>query len=210
MLAILNKTGRRGATCLCSVCKQPFETLDRFTAKKVHAGDQCDICKNLPSNPPTQELLHQVYNYDPDTGLLTYKRDFSRRKKGENPTSQANNDYLVLTMDKTYLVHRIVWMMQTGAFTEFVDHKNHIRNDNRWDNLQTISKQGNAQNKSVNTNNTSGYLGVSYMKTLKKFRASITINREHIHLGVFNTAELANAARIAASNSAGFHPNHGT
>lgn len=210
MLNIINTIGRRGALCLCSVCKQSFETLDRFTAQKVHVGDQCPTCKNLPSTTPTQGLLHQVYNYNPLTGGLTYKRDFSRRHVGEDPTSKATNGYMVLTMDKTYLAHRIIWLMQTGAFPEFVDHENHIRHDNRWDNLTLIDRQGNAQNKSVNTNNTSGYLGVSWMASKGKFRANITVERKQIHLGLFDTAEEANTARIAASTQWNFHPNHGS
>lgn len=210
MLNILQITGRRSAICSCSICAQPFETIDRFTSKKVHAGDQCSICKNLPSNPPTQALLLQVYDYNPATGQLTYQRDFSRRFKGEDPTSQATNDYLVLTMDKTYLAHRIIWMMQTGSFPDFVDHENHVRNDNRWDNLKVIDRQGNAQNKSVNSNNTSGYLGVSFMPDKGKFRATITVGRKSIHLGLYGTAEEANQARVLANQLHQFHPNHGS
>ena len=196
--------------CCCVVCKQPFETVDRFTAKKVHAGDQCDSCKNLPSNTPSQALLHQVYDYNPLTGVLTYKRDFSRRHKGTDPTSTTSNGYLVLTMDKTYLAHRIIWLMQTGSFPEFVDHENHTRNDNRWDNLHRIDRQGNAQNKSVNSNNTSGFMGVSFMGSKGKFRANITVNRKQIHLGLFDTAEQANTARQTANQEHLFHPNHGS
>lgn len=209
MLKILSNTSRRGASCLCVICKSTFEVLDRFSAQKVHAGDQCPTCKNLPSHSPTQSVLHQVYNYDSITGNLVYKRDFSRRYVGSDPTTIATNGYLVLTMDKTYLAHRIIWLMQTGVFPEFVDHENHIRSDNRWGNLRLITRQGNAQNKSTNSNNTSGYLGVSYMPSRKKYRATITIDHKHIHLGLFDTAEQANSARLTANKEHAFHPNHG-
>lgn len=209
MLDILEITGRTSAICRCVVCKQPFEVRDRFMCKKAHAGDQCISCKNLPSNPPTQALLHQIYNYDPMTGKLSYKRDFSRRKAGDDPTSLANTGYPVLTMDKTYLAHRIVWLMQTGTFPKMIDHINHIRHDLRWENLRDASSGENYSNKSVNRNNTSGYLGVSYMPIKQKYRATITINRKQHHLGLFDTAEQAHQARLAANQLHGFHDNHG-
>lgn len=210
MLNITKITGKRSGECLCVICKSTYEVNDRFTAAKVHAGDQCPSCKTLPNNPPTQGLLHQIYDYDPNTGSLTYKRDFYRRVKGSNVTSQTNNGYLVVTLDKTYLAHRIIWLMQTGDFPEFVDHINHDRTDNRWNNLRDVSKQTNAENKSVNQNNTTGYMGVSQIKSTGRYRASLTRDRKHIHLGVFNTAEEAHQARIAANEAHGFHSNHGT
>jgi len=210
MLNILAFEGKRGARCLCVVCMKEFSTPDRFISKKVLAGDQCLDCKNLPKQAPTQALLHQVYNYNAATGELTYKRDFFRRVQGEDACSTTNNGYLVVTLDKTYLAHRIIWLMQTGEFPEYVDHKNHNRTDNSWSNLTNVSFQENTQNKSVNTNNTSGFLGVSYMKALDKFRATITVNRKNIHIGVFDSAEQANEARIKANAEHGFHENHGT
>lgn len=210
MLNITQITGRTSAVCSCVVCKGLFTVPDRFTRKKSHAGDQCDPCRQLPINPPTQALLHQVYTYDPLTGNLAYKRDFNRRHAGENPTSMTSNGYLVVTLDQIYLAHRIIWLMQTGAFPEFVDHENHLRHDNRWANLRDIDRQGNAQNKSVNKNNTSGYLGVSFMPKLNKFRATITQGRKHTHLGLFATALEAHQARVAANQQHNFHVNHGT
>ena len=210
MINIIKVTGKRSGVCLCVVCKSPYEVTDRFTAAQVHAGDQCPSCKNLPNNPPSQGLLHQIYNYDATTGILTYKRDFHRRAKGADPTSSTNNGYLVVTLDKTYLAHRIIWLMQTGRFPEFVDHINHDRTDNRWDNLRDASVQTNAENKSVNQNNTTGYLGVSQIKSTGRYRASLTRDRKQIHLGVFDTAEEAHQARQAANEAYGFHANHGT
>lgn len=209
MLTIIRNTSRRGASCLCSVCRAPYDVLDRFTAAKVHAGDQCPTCKNLPSQPPTQTLLHQVYDYDETTGALAYKRDFNRRHAGELATTPTSNDYLVVTMDKTYLAHRIIWLMNTGIFAEFVDHENHKRDDNRWDNLRDATRQVNAQNKSINSNNTSGYLGVSFMPKKNKFRATITVDRKQIHLGLFDTSLEAHQARLAANTQHNFHANHG-
>ena len=209
MLQILQHLSGFAALCECVICKNTYTVKDKYTAKKVHAGDQCDSCKYLPQLPPTQTTLLQIYEYNPISGDLVYRRDFYRRLKGADPTSKTSNGYLVLTLDKTYLAHRIIWLMQTGDFPEFVDHINHNRSDNSWENLRNSTRQENAINKSVNSNNTSGYLGVSFMPSKNKYRASITKDRKQIHLGLFDTAEEAYQARLAANAHYNFHPNHG-
>ena len=210
MLDIIKHTGQRSATCCCVVCRQPYEVLDRFIARDAHAGDQCDPCKYLPTSEPTKELLHQIYNYDWDTGALTYKRDFSRRHKGALVTSLHSGGYLSVSLDKRYLAHRIIWLMQTGINSEFIDHKDHDRTNNSWLNLRDVTRQDNAENKSINRNNSTGYMGVSYKPSSKKYVAYITKNRKQIYLGVFNTAEEAYQARLVANTEQGFHENHGT
>lgn len=209
MLTILRNTGRFSSTCLCAVCKAAYDVNDRYAAAKALAGNQCPTCKLLPTNAPTQALLHQIYNYDPATGSLTYKRDFSRRCAGEDATTSSSNGYRMVSLDKSYLAHRMIWLMQTGNLPETIDHINHTRTDNRWHNLRDATTQANAQNKSVNKNNTTGYMGVSFMPAKGKFRATLTRDRKQVHLGLFATAEEAWQARLAANEEHGFHENHG-
>lgn len=209
MLDIIENTGRFSSRCRCVVCRQLYDTADRYVAKKAHAGDQCPSCKHLITQPPTQLALLQIFNYDPETGDLTYKRDFFRRHKEDSPLTKHSRGYWVVWLDKSYLAHRIIWFMQTGNWCEQVDHLNHIRTDNRWVNLRAADDKENYYNKSINTNNTSGYLGVSFMKSRGKYRATITKNRKSIHLGLFNTAEEAHQARLDANEDHGFHSNHG-
>jgi len=52
----------------------------------------------------------------------------------------------------------------------------------RW---STYTEQVN--NRRINKNNTSGYVGVSWNKTLKLWAAQITLNYKNIHLGYFKT-----------------------
>lgn len=74
---------------------------------------------------------------------------------------------------------------------ELIDHVNGNIQDNRKSNLRIANKQKNAANCKIHKHNTSGYKGVSYIKSLKKYRAYIVHNNRQMHLGVFKTAKEA-------------------
>jgi len=76
---------------------------------------------------------------------------------------------------------------------QMVDHINGNVLDNRKCNLRITTKQRNAANCKVHKHNTSGYKGVSYMASIKKWRAYIVFNDKQVHLGCF--IEKENAAR---------------
>lgn len=81
---------------------------------------------------------------------------------------------------------------------ELIDHKNGNRLDNRKENLRIIDNKGNVENRTrLNKNNKSGYRGVSWMKSKRKWRAVVMHNRQQIHCGLFDSPEAANLAGIA-------------
>ena len=54
----------------------------------------------------------------------------------------------------------------------FIDHINHIRNDNRIENLRWVSHSENCKNKPLYSSNSSGFRGVSFDKTINCWRSS--------------------------------------
>lgn len=66
-----------------------------------------------------------------------------------------------------------------------VDHINGDKLDNRRSNLRTCSKSQNGANKTKQSNNTSGYKGVTWNRRDKLWLARININRKSFHLGVY-------------------------
>lgn len=58
--------------------------------------------------------------------------------------------------------------------------------------------------KQLTKNNTSGYRGVHYRKSIKKWAAKVTINYEDFSLGVHTTKIEAICHRIAAEHCLGF------
>lgn len=113
--------------------------------------------------------------------------------------------------NRRYREHRIIWEMHNGAIPEGyeVDHINHVRSDNRIENLRLVKRQQNNQNMSLRRNSTSGYIGVTWDKQTNKWRSVIHVNGKNIHLGRFSNLEDAVEARRAAEVEYGFHPNHG-
>jgi len=64
---------------------------------------------------------------------------------------------------KSYLTHRLAWFYTQGYFPENeIHHINHVRDDNRIDNLMEIGHHCNSQEKS---HNTSGKSGVTFNKS---------------------------------------------
>ncbi len=79
-----------------------------------------------------------------------------------------------------------------------IDHKNHITWDDRLSNLRVCSESENRYNSSMQSNNTSGTIGVSWEKRDKKWRAYISADNKRIELGKFiNYEDAVNARQIA-------------
>ena len=72
-----------------------------------------------------------------------------------------------------------------------IDHINGDKLDNRRENLRVCSRSQNQQNKSILPNNTSGYIGVVWCKSKKKWRAESTHKNKHVHIGYFDNAQEA-------------------
>jgi hypothetical protein len=89
----------------------------------------------------------------------------------------------------------------TGEWpTHQVDHKNSVRNDNRWENLRLATNAQNQQNlRKARADNSSGFLGVFPNKN--RWSAQIAINGKSKCLGTFDTPELAHAAYLKAKAS---------
>ena len=178
---------------------------------------------------PDQEMLRKLLRYEPETGKLFWReRPVSVFSDGKytaericrtwNTKHAGKEAFTAMTCNgyrqgrifyQHYKAHRVIFAMQTGECPEEIDHENHIRDNNRWENLQEATKQDNGRNQSLHSTNTSGFCGVSWNKYSKKWMAYITVQGRRIHLGYYDTKEEAIAAREQANVDYGFHPNHG-
>ena len=160
------------------------------------------------------EEVARLFTYDRDSGVLYWRWRVNNRvpKTLEAGAQNKSNGYLYVKVHgRRYLVHRVVMLMRYGFYGEGleVDHINHVRNDNRLVNLRFVTHGENMRNKSVSSKSTTGVTGVDFSKAHKKYRARIRVNREFIHLGIFETLEEAAAARAEANLKFNFNNNHG-
>lgn len=160
----------------------------------------------------TQDLLNQLLDYDPDTGVFRWKVARGRGvKAGDVAGSLRPDGYLQITLLwNRYLAHRLAWFYMKAEYPRHqIDHINRIRNDNRLTNLRTHTPQENQRNRSLSKNNKSGVNGVRWRYGKQKWCADIKINRKPIHLGYFNDLQEAARVRKEAELKYGFAPTHG-
>lgn len=81
-------------------------------------------------------------------------------------------------------LHRFVMDAEDG---EYIDHISRNTLDNRKRNLRSITQSKNMQNRSgKNSNNTSGYRNVSYVKAEGKYIVQLQIDGKNKRLGKFD------------------------
>ena len=156
-----------------------------------------------------KELLSLLL-YNPDTGAFTWRSSGSGRSINSIAGAKING-YLKITINgEFYLSHRLAFFYQNRSWPKNeIDHINHIRDDNRIENLKETTRRGNSINRAINKNSTSGFTGVSLHRN-GKWRSSIKINDATKHLGYFKKLSNAVRARIDAEKEYGFHVNHGS
>lgn len=102
---------------------------------------------------PSADRLHFLLSYDPHTGELRWKNaPHHTCAKGVICPGVGSHGYKMVTVDRvTYLQHRIVWVMQTGAPPPddlAIDHIDENPGNNRWNNLRLLPNSENVSRSS--------------------------------------------------------------
>lgn len=153
---------------------------------------------------PSQEVLRQLLDYDPETGA------FFRRSNGKRADRKTAIGYQeVWVCRNRFYAHRLAWVWVYGEHPDHIDHADGQRDNNAVKNLRNVSKAENALNKRASRRNSSGVTGVIWHKGAKKWRAEIQKQGERQFLGLFTDIKDAAKAREEAEQALGFHKNHG-
>lgn len=175
---------------------------------------------------PSVELIRATFNYDPSTGLLSWKY----RPREEFATAQAYGRYVKLFHGKPitggevtaaskkhavavtwngrgYQAHRIIWKLVYGELSADVeiDHKNCDKTDNRLSNLRLATSQQNSANRRYRKHGTE-FKGVSFDREERRrdrpYSAHIRVNGRLRRIGRYRSPEDAHAAYCKAAEEA--------
>ena len=151
---------------------------------------------------PTPDRLREAFDYEPETGLLTWRiRTSNRSFIGREAGSPDGQGYRILMLDKCLLrTHRVAFAHYHGTWpTGFIDHINGNRSDNRISNLRDVSNAENLQNNwEPQKNSTTGLRGAVRTKYPGVYAAEISVNKVRHRLGTFRSPEEAHAAYLEA------------
>lgn len=175
----------------------------------------------------TASQLFELLRYSPTTGKLYWReRSVSvftdgvrqsaaskaatwNKKHAEKPALTAIGSHGYRCGDVLgfpVLAHRVILCMLLGHWPVMSDHENGDRLNNTPDNLREIfSDSENSMNRAIQSNNRSGFHGISWDKGRLKWR----VHAKGKYVGVYPELDAAVAARAEVSASLGFHQNHG-
>lgn len=185
--------------------------------KQCRARGMTDIVQ--PEISP--ERIRELLDYDPLTGLLTWRRRLVR--PGRERTDKAWNSayvgkpagaigkrgaiYIVVSRElprtARLAAHRVAWAHYHGVWPSvLIDHINHNTADNRIANLREATATQNLRNSRLSPKNTSGVKGVSWSKRRRKWHAYIGVGkRKRVNLGMFSDIHEAIQVRQQAAFS---------
>lgn len=151
--------------------------------------EESDKVTEVWKDIPEYEGLYQVSNLG---GVKSLGNDKTRKERVLK-TPLDNNGYCHTNLSKnnkisSKRVHQLVGMVFLGykpnKFNLVINHIDHIKTNNKLSNLEIITQRENATNKE--RSGSSKYVGVSWSKAMKKWKAGIVINKKVKHLGYFD------------------------
>lgn len=179
---------------------------------------------------PEIEILMECFEYNESTGALTWKdrpishfkneramRTVNAKFSGIEAGSKSTHIYtgktyrIVSISGKRYPAHRICALFCGLTVTTDleVDHIDGNGLNNRKSNLRMVNRTVNSQNHRLQSNNTSGVVGVAMHSQSGLWRAYIKNDGKTISLGTHSDFNSAVAARKSAEVKFGYHKNHG-
>jgi HNH endonuclease len=167
----------------------------------------------------TQNICRELLAYDPASGVLTWKRRARHWFKSDRSFNSWNSKHagrpaLVSRDTHGHLhghvlgqlrsAHRVIFLWMTGRWPfGVIDHIDHDRTNNKWENLRDVPAEENARNKALRSDNSSGQTGI------RQSGNSWVAQIGNEYLGSFDSFDEACAERMAEQIERGFAPGHG-
>jgi hypothetical protein len=146
----------------------------------------------------SRDYVASLLSYDPGTGFFTWIAPRPRVVVGARAGNKHYAGYRSICIDgHSYPETRLAWLLMTGEWpTTIVDHRNRVRDDNRWKNLRAASRTENNRNHRVRRDNKAKATGVA--PSGSRWRAYIYEAGKQVYLGSFESQAAAVLARADA------------
>lgn len=150
------------------------------------------------------EIWKTIEGYE-DYQVSSYGRVKSLKKGNEFFLKGllTKNNYITVGLrafkkTKTFYIHRLVatYHIKTKSLKLDVNHINGIKIDNSIKNLEWVNRRENCCHRFKSVKKASKHIGVSYQKSINKWRASIQFKGKAKTLGVFKTEIEAYHCRV--------------
>ena len=155
----------------------------------------------------TAERLRELFNYDPETGIFTWRQKTTPKSNsitvgGIAGTIGADGYTRIMIHRATHKGHRLAWLYVHGCHApSILDHINGNRSDNRITNLRLATRSLNSQNRGPSRSNKANTLGV-YIGRKGNYCAAIGITlagkSRRLHLGTFASLDEASTVYLEA------------
>lgn len=180
---------------------------------------------------PSPDLLRQLLSYDRQTGRLTWIERNARNIRNGGGTARSaavwngkyagrpadatiSNGYrIVVVHGRRIPAHRAAWAIEFGTWPNAeIDHLNHVRCDNRIENLRDVPRSENCKNQSLRSDNKSGLVGIWERKPKAwgaRWQVIISAGGRIVQRRAFRCLGAAVRFRNDGYRSRGFLPQHG-
>jgi hypothetical protein len=140
--------------------------------------------------------MKEIYLSNNTTALVDnedfeYINQFRWNCKYGTNTNYAQRSYYIYPYNLTREMHIEIFMLHNIRIYDQIDHIDGNGLNNQKYNLRLATRSQNKMNVGLTAANTSSFKGVNFHKKEGMWRAIISYEKKHIHLGYFKTPEEA-------------------
>lgn len=177
------------------LCKKHYEALrlrgntDRTVFDKNDIEIHSDYCKMYLYNRDGIVVGETLFDIEFLHDIRRFKWYMLKDKKIRYARARLNKEFQIKYNKKHIFLHQLILPCEHPYEPDHIDRDGL---NNMLYNLRRVTRRGNCENRSTNT---SGYIGVSWHKYVKKWHSTIKVNNKNIHIGYFDDAKDAGEAR---------------
>ena len=130
-------------------------------------------------------IWKKYFTYNKETGKICNR--YGREVGTINARGYININAVIKnageSVNCSIRAHQLAWVLETGKYSEQLDHRDRDRTNNKWTNLREATTLENNRNRKVFDKSRSGVTGVIWQAQRKQWQAYIIVNNRNIHLG---------------------------